>query len=201
MELGEKLQELRKRKGLTQEELAEALYVSRTAISKWESGRGYPSIDSLKQISGYFSVSIDDLLSGEKLLSLAETENKSNVRNLCGMLFGMVDLFAVMLILLPLYPQMEDAYVLAVNLFAYTNITVWNQTIHWTLYLALVSVGILEIAAGCANHQKTVMMISVILNVLAVLFLAMTRESYAVCVAFLLLIAKGVLLLRYVKAE
>ena len=81
MELGEKLQELRKRKGLTQEELAEALYVSRTAISKWESGRGYPSIDSLKQISGYFSVSIDDLLSGEKLLSLAETENKANVRD------------------------------------------------------------------------------------------------------------------------
>ena len=121
MEFNEKLQELRKRKGLTQEEVAQALYVSRTAVSKWESGRGYPSIDSLKQISGYFSVSIDDLLSGEKLLSLAETENKANVRNLCRMLFGMVDLFAVILILLPLYPQMEDAYVSAVNLFAYTN--------------------------------------------------------------------------------
>lgn len=40
MELSEKLQELRKEKGLTQEELAEALFVSRTAISKWESGRG-----------------------------------------------------------------------------------------------------------------------------------------------------------------
>ena len=40
MEFNEKLQELRKQKGLTQEELAEQLYVSRTAISKWESGRG-----------------------------------------------------------------------------------------------------------------------------------------------------------------
>jgi DNA-binding XRE family transcriptional regulator len=44
MELNEKLQELKKQKQLTQEELAESLYVSRTAISKWESGRGYPSM-------------------------------------------------------------------------------------------------------------------------------------------------------------
>ena len=78
MEFSEKLQELRKSRGLTQEELAEALYVSRTAISKWESGRGYPSIDSLKEISKYFSVSIDDLLSGEKLVTIAEKENKAN---------------------------------------------------------------------------------------------------------------------------
>ena len=62
MEFHEKLQELRKNKGITQEELAENLYVSRTAISKWESGRGYPSIDSLKAISRYFSVTIDELV-------------------------------------------------------------------------------------------------------------------------------------------
>lgn len=60
MEFCEKLQELRKKRGLTQEELAEQLCVSRTAISKWESGRGYPSIDSLKAIAKYFSVSILD---------------------------------------------------------------------------------------------------------------------------------------------
>lgn len=40
MEFNEKLQKLRKQRGLTQEELAEKLYVSRTAISKWESGKG-----------------------------------------------------------------------------------------------------------------------------------------------------------------
>ncbi|MFN1911795.1 helix-turn-helix domain-containing protein [Clostridioides difficile] len=52
------------------------LFVSRTAISKWESRRGYPSIDSLKEISRYFVVSIDDLLSGEQLITIAEKENK-----------------------------------------------------------------------------------------------------------------------------
>ena len=77
MEFNEKLQELRKARGLTQEELAEALFVSRTAISKWESGRGYPSIDSLKQIANYFSISIDELLSGERLITIAENENRT----------------------------------------------------------------------------------------------------------------------------
>ena len=67
MEFNEKLQELRKSKGLTQEELAEALYVSRTAILKWESGRGYPSIDSLKEISKFFSVTIDELQKRKKI--------------------------------------------------------------------------------------------------------------------------------------
>lgn len=56
MEFHEKLQELRKQKNLTQEELSEILFVSRTAISKWESGRGYPSIDSLKAIAEFFGV-------------------------------------------------------------------------------------------------------------------------------------------------
>lgn len=74
MEFCEKLQELRKKRGLTQEELAKQLYVSRTAISKWESGRGYPSIDSLKAIAKYFSVSVDDLLSGDTVLAIAEED-------------------------------------------------------------------------------------------------------------------------------
>ena len=72
MEFHEKLQELRKNKGITQEELAENLYVSRTAISKWESGRGYPSIDSLKAISRYFSVTIDELICPEEIMIAAK---------------------------------------------------------------------------------------------------------------------------------
>ena len=82
MEFNEKLQELRKSKNLTQEELASTLFVSRTAISKWESGRGYPSIDSLKALSNFFGVTIDELLSGDEdsaaILS-AYLEDRDNV--------------------------------------------------------------------------------------------------------------------------
>ena len=76
MEFNEKLQELRKQKGLTQEELATSLYVSRTAISKWESGRGYPNIESLKAIAKFFSVTVDELLSTDEVLTIAEEDSK-----------------------------------------------------------------------------------------------------------------------------
>lgn len=63
MKFGEKLKQLRKDNNLTQEELAEKLYVTRTAVSKWETDKGFPAIDSLKLISELFHVSIDDLIS------------------------------------------------------------------------------------------------------------------------------------------
>ena len=91
MEFNEKLRELRKQKNLTQEELAEILYVSRTAISKWESGRGYPSIDSLKTISKFFSLSIDELLSGEELITIAEKDNQQKMQRFRDLVFGLFD--------------------------------------------------------------------------------------------------------------
>lgn len=202
MEFGEKLQELRKNKGLTQEELAEELYVSRTAVSKWESGRGYPSIDSLKDISKFFSVSIDDLLSGEKLLSLAEKENKSNIRNMCNLLLGIVDLFSIVLIVLPLYPNTIDGFVYSVNLLNYTQVSGIKKTVYWFFFALLIFVGILKVILvrlKAEKGNKLLGEISIVIGILTVLFLALTREVYAVVVAFLLLLVKGVSLLKYVN--
>ena len=75
---GEKLKKLRTDNHLTQEELAEKIFVTRTAISKWENGRGYPSIDSLKELSNLFGISIDELIAdsdieNKKLLEQAES--------------------------------------------------------------------------------------------------------------------------------
>lgn len=70
MTFGNKLKKLRQDNNLTQDELAEKIYVTRTAISKWETDKGYPSIDSLKQLSDLFQISIDELISD------ADIENK-----------------------------------------------------------------------------------------------------------------------------
>ena len=121
---------MRKNRGLTKEELAQVLYVSRTANSKWESGRGYPSIDSLKEISNDFGVTIDDLL------------------------FGMVDLFSFILIVLPLYPKPIDGYIFSVNLFSYTETTWFNRWIYWIMFIALIGIGIVKIVLTQFKIEK-----------------------------------------------
>lgn len=101
MEFNEKIQELRKQKGLTQEELASRLFVSRTAISKWESGRGYPNIDSLKAIAKFFDVTIDELLSGDELLTIAEADAKQKEHHFRDLVFGLLDCSTSMFFFLP----------------------------------------------------------------------------------------------------
>ena len=203
MEFNEKLQELRKNKGLTQEELAEALYVSRTAISKWESGRGYPNIDSLKEISNYFSVSIDDLLSGDKLISIAQNENKLNIRKIYNLFFGIIDIFSILLVLLPLYPNNIEGYIYSVSLFQYAQTPIF-RAIYWILFISLIVLGLVKVLLTKIKPEKNhklLMNISIILNIIVVVFLAMRREAYAVTLTILLLVIKGFLLLKYEKAK
>ena len=202
MEFHEKLQELRKSRGLTQEELAEVLYVSRTAISKWESGRGYPSIDSLKEISNYFSVTIDELLSSEKMLSLAEKENKANLRSMCDLLFGLLDICSFILIFLPFYPNRVNEFVYSVNLFEYTQITSLNRLLYWMIFISLIAAGVIKLLLnklGMERYNRIMTGLSMVISVLAVLLLAITREPYAIVVVFLLLAIKGCLLFKYAK--
>lgn len=204
MEFNEKLQGLRKEKGLTQEELAEVLYVSRTAVSKWESGRGYPNIESLKDISKFFSVSIDDLLSGEKLLSIAEKENKSNIRGMCDLLYGIVDLLSFMLIALPLYPNTIDGFVYSVNLLNYKEMSPVILRVYWIAFVLLFVFGVAEVVLTKSKKEKankSVTEISLVFNILLVVFLTLTGEVYAVVVMFLILIIKGVIFLRRIKIK
>ncbi len=62
MTLGEKIKSARKNAGLTQEQMAEKLMISRPAITKWEADKGIPDIENLKAISKLLDVSLDDLL-------------------------------------------------------------------------------------------------------------------------------------------
>ena len=79
MALSEKLYTLRKKSGLSQEQLAEQLNVSRQAISKWESGTSIPESDKLISISNYFNVSLDYLMKEDNAQSKDESQTEKMV--------------------------------------------------------------------------------------------------------------------------
>ena len=84
MTLGQKLKEIRKKFGLSQEQLAEIINVSRQAITKWETDAGLPDTENLKELSRIFGISIDYLLDNNNelpLLVMKKKLDKDNYKN------------------------------------------------------------------------------------------------------------------------
>ena len=200
MEFNEKLQELRKNKGLTQEELAEALYVSRTAISKWESGRGYPSIDSLKEIAKYFSVTIDELLSSDEVLSIAEEDNKQKETHFRSLVFGLLDISVLMFFFLPFFGQKANGVIQEVSLLSLNGIASYLRIVYYAIVISIAVYGILTLTfQNCQkvfwtkNRDK----ISLILNVAAVLLFIISSQVYAGAFLFIFLVIKALMLIKW----
>ena len=198
MEFNEKLQELRKSRSLTQEELAEALFVSRTAISKWESGRGYPSIDSLREISRYFSVTIDELICSEEMISVAENEKKEFADKSLSLICNAMDILLAILLFIPAFgngPESSET----VSLFGLTGITPWVKNV----FIVMIATAILNGICGViiANFNKPVwnkhrLITGVILSILTVIVLIATKQPYAGIVCFAFLVIKGFLIIK-----
>lgn len=79
MSFGENLKNVRKQRGITQEELAETLSVSRQAISKWESDSGYPETEKLLQLSKTLNISLDYLMNDVSEIQEKEQKEERNV--------------------------------------------------------------------------------------------------------------------------
>ena len=77
MTLGEKIKEARKQCGLSQEQLAEKMSVSRSAIAKWENGLGLPNDESLKLLADYFGITIDELIPNKSNEEILVSKNKT----------------------------------------------------------------------------------------------------------------------------
>ena len=196
MEFNEKLQELRKSRSMTQEELAEALFVSRTAISKWEQGRGYPNLDSLKEISRFFSVSIDDLICPEEIISAAADEKKEWMNKYISLICNMLDIFLVLLLLLPVFGNGSDNPA-SVSLYAITGISAWIKTV----FAALIGVTVLNGICGVifSHFEKPVwnrhrLVTGMVLSVVCAAVFILTRQPYAGIICLAILVVKGLLI-------
>jgi len=204
LEFGEKLQYLRKQKELTQEQLADQLFVSRTAISKWESGKGYPNIESLKCLAAFFSVSIDELLSGEELISLAETENHDNLEKLCGFIYALLDVLVISGIFLPLYGEPDGGYIRAVNLLKFTNTSIENLILYWVVLLLLFGLGIVQFVLIHFEKEKwrrIIVKCSLGVEIFTICFLSAAREPYLNVFIFLLLGIKIFILIKQTHSK
>lgn len=204
MEFSEKLQQLRKQNNMTQEELAGQLFVSRTAISKWESGKGYPNIESLKSISKVFLVSIDDLLSNEELITLATSENQSNMRNAFGFVFNVLDFMAIAFIFLPLYGQPRGDYIYSVSLLDYYDTSLVIRSIYYIIYILMAVIGIAGLIIQFLEKEKYLKInkyFSVGVHVIAILFFIMTRQPYVTAFLFMFFMIKVLLMIKNEKIK
>lgn len=199
MEFNQKLQELRKQKGLTQEELAERLFVSRTAVSKWESGRGYPNIESLKAIARFFSVTVDELLSSDELLTMAEDNQKQTARQYRDLWFGLTDLCVSLLLFLPLFATQIDGAVHEASLLTLSGVKIYLVIAYYAVVIGSVLTGILTLAlqaCSVAVWSKLKTNLSLILGVIAVLLFVISRQPYAAVFSFCLLAIKAVIIIK-----
>ena len=199
MEFNEKLQELRKQKGITQEELAKKLYVSRTAISKWESGRGYPNIDSIKAISKFFSITIDELLSTDEALMIAEEESKEKEKRFCDLAFGLLDFCITMLLFLPFFAEAIDGKIKSVSLIALSAVQPYLKTAYFAVVISMLLMGALTLALqNCKLFawEKSKRIISLSIGTIAVFVFIISSQPYAAVFSFALLIIKALMLIK-----
>ena len=193
MEFNQKLIELRKKKGLTQEELGAILFVSRTAISKWESGRGYPNLDTLKTMSKFFGVTVDELLSCDQLLSVAEQDGKQKENNILDLVFAVMDIAFILFLILPLFAQTIDGVILEVSLINLTEKQLYLKIAYFVVVILSVLLGVLQLFIRKNQNKfylKYKRKISLALGSLSVILFSVSLQPYAVILSFLFLSVK-----------
>ena len=197
MEFNEKLQQLRKNKGLTQEELAQEIFVSRTAVSKWESGRGYPNIDSLKELAKFFSVTIDELISPDEIITAAKEEKQELIGDYTSLLCHVMDVFMALLLFIPVFGNGADKQ--SVSLFALTDTQPWIKIIVAVIIGLTVLNGICGLIISRFDKplwSRHRLITGIALSVIACLLFIITRQPYAGVFCFAILMIKGWLLFR-----
>ena len=199
MEFGQKLQELRKLKRLTQEELAQSLYVSRTAISKWESGRGYPNIESLKAIGKFFSVTVDELLSTDEVLTIAEEDGKEKEKRFRNMVYGLLDISAVLLFFLPFFAYKSGDNIISVSLVVLGGVQIYLKATYLSAVIATCLCGIVALVLGSFSMGERIKYeanISLILSTVSVIVFTASNQPYAAVFTFSLLVIKALMLIK-----
>ncbi len=201
MEFNEKLQKLRKEAQLTQDALAQRLFVSRAAVSKWESGRGYPNIESLKSISKLFNISIDDLLSGEQLIMIAEEDKRKNLSALRGILYGLLDIMIFLFLFIPLFGQKNGDMIESVSMIHLKMPEIYMRIAYFGIIGLNTLYGLVEILLKDFQNrvwEAHASIISIIITIITTVIFIVSQQPYIAFFMLWILIFKGII---YVKRQ
>ena len=199
MDFNEKLQQLRTKSGLTQEQLAEKVFVSRVAVAKWESGRGYPNLDSLKMIAKVFDVSIDDLLSSEEIINIAEVQSKNKGKILRTLILGITDVMASLLFVIPMFANRFADRIDIVTLQHLTQASTYVRVSFSVLIGLSLLYGILELIFQNLQtqiKQKVELILSGAFSSFGIMFAALANQPNICIFFFVLFLAKILVVLR-----
>ena len=200
VKIGKFISDERKAKGYTQKQLSELLGISDKTISKWECGRGVPNIESLKAISKFFSVSIDELLSGEEILKIADEDNKQKEKHTRDLVFGLLDCSLIMFLFLPFFGQKGDEIIKEVSLLSLTGTPQYIKIPYLIIVFGIVLTGVLLLALQ--NYEAVFWLkhkhqISIVLSTVATIEFMITLQPYAAFFTFVFLAIKSLMLIKW----
>lgn len=203
MEFKDNLQKLRNNANFTQEQLAEKLNVSRVTVSKWETGRGYPNLESLKLMAKVFGVTVDDLLSTEQLIEIADINSKRQSSNLCSVFFGLLDFLVCGLFILPIF--LDKTITDTVVLTSLIKLNCLSPIVRWSLIIIVTVIsffGVVELALQNWENRiwkKIKFIISFGLSIAGLILFIWTYQQDPALVLILFLIGKFLVFLNVVK--
>jgi len=200
LELSKKIKQIRNDNKLTQEQFAEKMLVSRTAVSKWENGTCYPSIDSLKYMSQIFNISLDKLLSSEEILEIAKTENQSNISNYNSLLFCLLDIVRIIFIFLPLYAYKTNDFVYSVSLFNSNDLGTILKIIFMLIFIIFLVLGIVELIFNFKGNNRLINKMSMFLDIISIFVLLFTKQPYVIALMFIIFVIKIIMLANVNKS-
>ena len=200
MELSKKIKQIRNGNKLTQEQFAEKMLVSRTAVSKWENGTCYPSIDSLKYMSKIFNISLDKLLSSEEILEIAKTENQSNISKYNSLLFCLLDIVRIIFIFLPLYSYKTNDFIYSVSLLNSNDLGLTLKIVFMLIFIMFLVLGVIELILNFKGNNRLLNKISVFLDVISIFILLFTKQPYVIALMFVIFIIKIIMYLNVNKS-
>ena len=130
MEFGKKMMKLRKKNGLSQEELAEKVGVARQTISKWELGETAPDLKQSKNLSKIFNVSLDELTDND--IKDVLVEKTSNTEKLTGIILKLMKFIVIFIIVVPIL--LITLRIIFKNIHEYNSGRLMNISINCTLH-------------------------------------------------------------------